>query len=140
MGSRVIHSDLEKYLTRYLRIALANVGTPLATGVFVSNQFPETRRAKTVIVRDDSGPAGLVTKEPAVGVTVLAGDDPTDGQTATELALLVEALMWSCAGTEPGNPVAAVLGSTGPSKVPDPTGQPRRYLTFELSVVGTEFP
>ena len=140
MGSRVIHSDLEKYLCSYLRTALAAVGTALADNVFVSNEFPEQRRPKTVVVRDDSGPAGLVTKYPAVGVTVLAGDDPADGQEATDLALLVEALMWGCPGTDPGNPVAAVLGSTGPAKVPDDTGQPRRYLTFELSVVGVEFP
>lgn len=140
MADRVIHSDLEKFLCRYLRAALAGTGSELATGVYVGNEFPEQRRPKSVVVRDDGGPAGLVTKQPAVGITVLAGDDPADGQEATDLALLVEALMWGCPGIDPGNPVAAVLGSTGPSKVPDDTGQPRRYLTFELSVVGTAFP
>lgn len=140
MGSRVLHSDLELFLTGYLRAALADLGTPLTTDVFVSNSFPSPSRPKTVVVRDDSGPStSIITKKPTVGVTVLAGDDPTEGQEATDLANLVHMLMSDCAGTQPGNPVAAVLNSNGPYKVQEESGQPRRYMTFELSVTGRPF-
>lgn len=141
MGRRVIYSDLEMFLTGFIRAELAAVGTALAKDVFVSNQFPSPARPKTVVVRDDSGPStSVITREPTVGITVLAGSDPSQGKEATDLALLVQAVVSDCARAAPGNPVAAVLESTGPYKVPDETGQPRRYMTFTLSVTGAEFP
>jgi hypothetical protein len=80
----------------------------------------------------------LVTKNPTVGVTVLGSDTYNKAQT-TELALLVCAIVEGCARVAIGNPVAAVLNTNGPYKVPDDTGFPRRYMTFELSVTGTPF-
>lgn len=137
MADRVIFSDLELFLTGFIRSELAAHGEP---GVFVSNQFPPEARPKTVVVRDDGGPGtSLVTESPSIGVTVLAGDDPTQGAEATRLAQLVKAIIKGSARVEPGNPVAAVLSSNGPVKVPDETGQPRRYMTFELSVTGSPF-
>lgn len=139
MGKRVIHSDLEEFLTGFIRRELASIGSPLATGVFVSNQFPNPARPKSVIVRDDGGPdTSIITNEPTVGITVLTDEDPTEGETATNLAQLVKAIVKDCARIEPGNPVAAVLGFNGPYKVPDETGHPRRYMTAELSVAGRE--
>lgn len=141
MGRRVLFSDLELFLTGYLRAELAALGTPLASDVFVSNSFPSPARPKAVVIRDDSGPsASVITKEPTIGVTVLAGDDQTNGKAATDLANIVHMLLSDCAGTQPGNPVAAVLGSNGPYKVTEESGQPRRYMTFELSVTGQAFP
>ncbi|WP_420179686.1 hypothetical protein [Paenarthrobacter sp. TA1.8] len=141
MGSRVIHSDLEEFLTGFIRRELEAIGSPLASDVFVSNEFPNPARPKSVIVRDDGGPdASIITAEPTVGVTVLTDEDPTEGETATNLALLVKAIVKGCARVEPGNPVAAVLGFNGPYKVPDETGCPRRYMTAELSVAGKAFP
>lgn len=134
---RVVYGDLELFLTGFIRRELAERGE---TGVFVSNQFPNPSRSKAVVVRDDSGPdTSAVTMSPTVGITVLAGDDPTQGAEATRLAQLVKAIVKGSARVEAGNPVAAVLGSTGPFKVPDESGQPRRYMTFELSVVGEKF-
>lgn len=137
MAEHVIYSDLELFLTGFIRAELLARGE---SGVFVSNAFPSPARPKTVVVRDDSGPdTSVATMSPTVGVTVLAGDDPTQGAEAHRLAQLVKAIVKGSARVEPGNPVAAVLGSTGPVRVPDESGQPRRYLTFELSVTGSPF-
>lgn len=141
MGSRVLFTDLELYLTGRIRQELAEIAAPITQNVFVSNQFPSPARPKTVVVRDDSGPqTSIITKEPTIGITVLAGDDQTQGQQATELANLVFMIVADCAGTEPGNPVARVVNATGPYKVTEESGQPRRYMTFELAVVGTPYP
>ncbi|QOT16481.1 hypothetical protein [Paenarthrobacter sp. YJN-5] len=140
MGSRVLFTDLELYLTGRIRQELAAIAAPITQNVFVSNQFPSPARPKAVVVRDDSGPqTSIITKEPSIGITVLAGDDPTQGQQATELANLVFMIVGDCAGPEPGNPVAKVVNATGPFKVTEESGQPRRYMTFELAVVGIPF-
>lgn len=140
MGSRVLFTDLELYLTGRIRQELAAIAAPITQNVFVSNQFPTPARPKTVVVRDDSGPqTSIITKEPSIGITVLAGDDQTQGQQATELANLVFMIVANCAGPEPGNPVAKVVNATGPYKVNEESGQPRRYMTFELAVVGIPF-
>lgn len=148
MGKRVIHGDLEKFLTGRIRRELGEIpGQPYA-GSFINNVFykpdPQAPRDPPpfqIIVRDDGGPrTGIVTKAPSVGVTVMGGDDITQGEPVTELALIVCAIVEDCADMEPGNPVAAVPESNGPYKVPDPTGSPRRYMTFTFSVVGKEYP
>lgn len=147
MGSNVIHTDLELYLVHYLQDRLAEIAAgplgahqALADGVYVGSRHPPERRPKTVVVRDDGGPTtSLVTKNPSVGVTILAGDDETDGQEATDLALLVAALVAGSPGTQPGNPIAAVLEMNGPYAVKDESGQPRRYFTASLVVAGQEF-
>lgn len=137
MSTTVIFSDLELFLTGFVRAELLARGE---TGIYVGNQFPSPARPKTVVVRDDSGPdTSAVTMSPTIGVTVLAGDDPTQGTEASRLAQLVKAIIKGAARVEPGNPVAAVLATNGPYKVPEESGQPRRYMTFELSVVGSAF-
>lgn len=147
MGSAVIFTDVELFLAHHIKARLDSIaaGPPgphqvLATDVYVGNQYPPERRHKTVVVRDDGGPGtGLVTKSTSTGFTVLAGDDATEGNEATDLALLVSAIVAGCPAVETGNPVAAVLTMNGPFKVPDPSGQPRRYLTAALAVTGEEF-
>ncbi|MCO4276129.1 hypothetical protein NG701_17145 [Pseudarthrobacter sp. HLT3-5] len=147
MGKDVIHTDVELFLTEHIRARLAaiaadaaNPRSALAGGVYVGERFPEARRNKTVVVRDDGGPTtGLNTRDTTVGVTVLAGDDPTDGQEVSNLALLVQAIVAGCAAVEAGNPVAVVRGTSGPYKVRDDSGQPRRYFTADLGVTGEAF-
>ena len=137
MTAQVIFSDLELFLTGFLRGEL----TARGKAGYVSNEFSPAGKPQPfqVIVRDDSGPrTGVVTKAPTVGITVL-GSDTYGKQATTDLALLVAALMDGCARVATGNPVAAVLASNGPYKVPDDTGFPRRYMTFELSVTGSSF-
>lgn len=139
MTAGVIFSDLELFLTGFIRAELLARGK---SGGLISNEFSPAGKPVPpfqVIVRDDGGPTpGRVTKLPTVGITVLGSDDHDKAET-TDLANLVSALMWGCARVEPGNPVAAVLESNGPFKVPDESGQPRRYMTFGLSVVGSPF-
>lgn len=147
MASTAIHSDVEMFLTDHIKTKLAALaaGPPgpyraLAADVYVGNQFPPARRPRSVVVRDDGGPTtSVVTKRTSVGVTILAGDDATDGQEATQLALLVVAIVAACPGLEDDNPVAAVLSMNGPLKVPDESGQPRRYFTADLALAGKEF-
>ncbi|MNI14214.1 hypothetical protein D3C73_674670 [compost metagenome] len=147
MADRVIHFDIEVFLTSHIRQGLnALAGQPFAGG-FVSNEFwtsnpqdPRPAPRFQVVVRDDSGPrTSVVTKEPSVGITVL-GSDSADKIFIANLGNVVFAIMEGCARSEPGNPVAAVLGANGPYKVTDDSGHPRRYMTFELSVVGKAFP
>jgi hypothetical protein len=147
VGKDVIFSDVELFLTGRIRARLAAIVAgpegpykALAAGVYVGATFPPTRRPKTVVVRDDGGATtGLSTQETSVGVTVLAGDDNTQGQEATDLAKLVAAIVAGCAGVEPGNPVAAVLSTNGPFRATEESGQPRRYFTANLAVTGKAF-
>lgn len=147
MGERVIFSDLEKFLTGHIRAELAALPGQPYQGGWISNQFyspdpdiPRSPPSYQIVVRDDGGPdTSIITQEPAVGVTVLMGDDGSQGQEASDLALVVKMIVRDCARSEPGNPVAAVRAATGPYKVADPTGVPRRYMTFELAVTGRPF-
>lgn len=139
MSARVIFSDLEMFLTGFVWAELVARGK---TGGFISNEFSPADKPTPpfqVVVRDDSGPrSSVVTKSPTVGVTVLGSDTYSKAAT-TDLALLVFAIVEGCASVATGNPVAAVLAANGPFKVPDDTGHPRRYMTFELSVTGSPF-
>lgn len=146
MGSAVIFTDVEEFLTRHIRVKLAAVAGQPYQGSFISNEFyspdPQVPRQPPpfqIIVRDDGGPrSSVVTKTISAGVTVLGSDAKTKKPT-TDLALLVAAIVESCAAVEADNPVAAVTGSTGPYKVADPSGKPRRYMTFTLAVAGEAF-
>ena len=147
MGKNVIYSDVELFLTGYIRARLAAIAAgpsgpykALAADVYVGASHPPTRHHKAVVVRDDDGPTtGLGTKESSVGVTVLAGDDNTQGQEATDLAKLVAAIVAGCPGTEANNPVAAVLSMNGPFRATEESGRPRRYFTANLAVTGKAF-
>lgn len=121
----VVWPDVELWATGYLRTALAAYGYP---GIFVSNR----REAQTtaVWVRRDGGPGLDSIREAArLGVNVFAPKE----QAATDLARTVSALMRSGAD---GEPVLRVVQTLGPSPVAD--NQPRRYMTFEVTVRGAE--
>ncbi|NVM97827.1 hypothetical protein [Arthrobacter sp. SDTb3-6] len=133
-------ADLELFLTGFIRSELALIGTPVTQGVFVSNAFPADARPKLVVVMDNGGPStSIITSQPSVGITVMAGDDPSQGAEAKELARLVKMIVKDSARADPGNPVAAVLNSSGPFRITEEGGQPSYYLTFELAVVGQPF-
>lgn len=137
MGSRVLDADLELFLTKFIRDELALIGTPIAQGVFVSNQFPATQRPKTVVVMDNGGPsASIITTQAQLGVTVAAGDDPSQGADAKALALLVKMIINDSPRPLPGNPVADVVRASGPYRITEANGQPTYFMTFELIVVG----
>ena len=128
----VIFPDVDLWATGYLRSALAARAEPYAAGVKVAVTVPATRPARLVVVRRDGGPRLDVARETArLGVRVWAGTE----QDATDLARLVAALLWAAPD---GNPVLKVTQTSGPSPVPDSSGQPLRYLTFEVTTRGAQ--
>jgi hypothetical protein len=134
----VIHADLTLFLTTYIRARLAERPEEYCQGVEVGNREiepPAPTPQRQVVVRDDSGPdTSIVTAERTVGISVMAGTLVKD---AVDLALMVQALVKSCAGIELGNPVAAVTGSLGPYAVPDAGVHARQYFTVDMIVVAT---
>lgn len=124
MSAPIIFPDVEMWATGYLRSALATHGYP---GTFVSNR----RESQTVAVwvRRDGGPAGLVTEEARIGVNVFAASE----KDASDLARTVAALLRAAGGS---GDVKRVRQTMGPSPIAD--NQPRRYMTFELVVKGSE--
>lgn len=127
----VIFPDVELWATGYLRTALAGRTEAYATGVYLSNTVPSPRRDRMVIVRRDGGPRLDVTREAArLAVRVWAKTE----QDATDLARLVAALLWAA---PTGEPVVRVTQPTGSTPVADDSGQPLRFMSFEITVRGS---
>lgn len=128
----VVQPDVELWATGWLRDALAGRPEPYASGVYVSNRVPTTRRDRMVIVRRDGGSRLDLLREVArVGVNVWAGTE----RDAADLSRLVAALLWSAPN---GAPVLQVTQPMGSTPVADPSGQPLRYQTFEVTTRGTQ--
>lgn len=126
----VAFPDVELWAAGYLRTALAARTEPYAAGVFVSNAVPSTRRDRMVIVRRDGGPRLDAVREVArLGVNVWGSTE----QEVTDLTRLVRALLWAAPD---GKPVCKAVENSGPSSIPD--AQPRRFMTFELTVRGSD--
>ena len=136
----VIHADLELFFTTWLRAQLQARPEPVCRDVKVDNKEPqpgaEWPRRLVVIRYDGSSSGEIITDDAALGVTVYAGSKalPKD---ANDLGRIVRALIDDSARVEPGNPVAAVQSSSGPIPVADEGERAVRYLTFELTVVGS---
>ena len=126
----VIFPDTELVMTAYLRAALAPRSEPYAQTVYVANAVPSTRRDRMVTFRRDGGPRLDVVREAArLAVNVWGRTE----QEASDLARLVAALIWAAPD---GQPVCKVTQVGGASPVPDV--QPRRSMTFELIVKGSD--
>lgn len=122
--------DTELVLCQLLRDALAARTEPYAAEVYVGNTVPNPRRERMVTVRRDGGPRveGLL-EAAQVGVNVWASTE----QEVNDLARLVRALLWA---SPTGKPVCRVNDISGPVAIPDESGQPLRYLTFEITMRG----
>lgn len=134
----VVHDDLELFLTAWYRAALAARPEEVCQGVEIDNREPtgDNFPDRLLVIRDDGGPdTSILTGTRTVGLSVLAGD-PENPKDAADLAAIVHALRTQIPSTDPDNPVAAVLGSLGPYRVPESQPRARRYMTFTLSVVG----
>lgn len=126
----VLFDDVELWTTARLRALLAARSEPFADDVYVGIKVPNPRRERMVTVRDDGGPRlDVVRKAARIGVNVWATTD----QEVNDLARLVEALLYAAPD---GNPVSKV-SVTSPLPVADESGQPRRYLTAELTLKGS---
>lgn len=126
----IVFPDVELWATAHLRSTLSGRPESFASNVYVSNSVPSTRRDRMVVVRRDGGPRLDTMREAArLGVRVWAKTE----QDATDLARLVRALLWMAPD---GAPVCRVTDLSGPSPVPDESGQPLRFFTVELIVRG----
>jgi hypothetical protein len=142
MMPRVLPADVVLWLTGWLRAELAALAPryPVCSGVVVRDKEPgpdETFPAKLVVVTlVSSVDTSIITSEDDYGVSTLAGtlENPKD---ANDLSKIVHALMKDSAGTQPGNPIAAVIASNGPYAVPEEQPRARRYSTYTLSTVGS---
>lgn len=130
----VIFPDVELWATGYLRTELENRPEPYTADVYVSNVVPDTRRARMVVVRHDGGPQQSHTRQIArLTVRVWASSE----QECNDLARMVAALLWAA---PTGEPVIQVGQPTGPTPVPDPSRQPLRLQTFDVTIRGVDSP
>lgn len=128
--ARVLFPDVPLWATTYLRSALSARSEAYATGVHVGTSMPDKRPKRAVICRRDGGPRLDTARESArLAVQVWAGTE----QDVNDLTRLVRALIWAAPN---GDPVVRVDDSAGPSTFADDTGQPCRYMTFDVIVRG----
>lgn len=132
-SATVVYPDIELVLTGRYRTALEAREEAYAGNVFVSNSIPPTRRDRMVVVRRDGGLQGEMRDQPRVSIRVWAKTE----QDATDLARLVMALAPTFAD---GDPIVAVptTGRSGPSPVPDESGQPLRLMNIEFHTRGVQ--
>jgi len=130
MAFPVVLPDIEALLVAYLNSELATRPELYASGVHVSTLLPDPRPDRAVTVRDDGGGRpGDVRGHCQVGVNVWGA---SDGE-AMDLGNLVSALIVGCVGHGPVREATA----TRPMRILDESGQPRVYLTAQLTVRGT---
>lgn len=128
----VVQPDVELWATGYLRTALSARGEAYASGVYISNAVPTTRTDRMVVVRHDGGLRdSLVLETARLGVRVWARTE----QDATDLARLCAALLWAAPN---GTPVVRVTQTSGVTPIADDSGQPLRYMTFEVLTRGAQ--
>jgi len=123
--------DMEAWAVNYLRAALADRPEPFTSNVLVSNQVPNPRQERMVIIRRDGGTRQSVAHEVArLGIRVFAGND----EDAADLTAMVRALL----GASPGSgPVRRYAEIAGPARLLEESEQPVRYFVAELTVRGS---
>lgn len=132
----VIFDDIELWATGYLRPLIAGRAEPYTDDVLVSNKLPKAndseRADRMVIVRRDGGNRiRRIFDQPRLAIDVWA----TTEDDAIDLARLVCAFM----GAAPGDAQVKVVEQTsGPTRIVEPSGQPRVYCTFNITTKGTD--
>lgn len=130
----VIFPDVELVLVEYLQTALDLQATALATGVRVATKVapPDVSRpAKQVVLNAGyNEETNYVLKRATITIDVYA----LDYATATDLGLLVEALIRGAAGSQ----IKQVTVRLGPIRTTEETDYERRSLDVEIMVKGTD--
>lgn len=135
----VIFDDIEEWACGYVRPLLSARPESYTDDVFVSNEIPKNaatgepeRRARMVIFRrDGGGRLSHAIDQPRLSVDCWA-QTKSD---AMDLARMVCALL----DASPGDAnVKTCVHSSGPTRISDPSKQPRVYATFDLTTKGTD--
>lgn len=120
--------DAELWATGYVREWLADADEE----AFVGNRVPDQRRPRMVIVRRDGGRSPEPARDvPRIAVRVWGATE----QDATDLTSIVRAGLAAAAGDGPCRRVEEL---SGPTPIPDESGQPQRYLLWEFVLRGAE--
>lgn len=125
----VIFPDVELWACTYLREALAARSETYPAVDYVGNRVPATRLPLMVVCRRDGGNSDGLRDRARLSVRVWGETE----QNTTDLARLVAALLWAAPD---GAPVLKVVQQSGPTPVADESGQPLRYLVFEIHTRG----
>lgn len=128
----IIYPDVELLLCDYLRTRLAARPEPYAAGVYVGITIPGTRRDRMVIPRRDGGTEGEMRDQARLSFQIFAKSE----QDANDLARLVLALLRAMPATVPA--VIHVSVQSGPTVIPDESGQPMRYVVAEVHTRGAD--
>lgn len=122
----LLFPDVETIVPARLRTLLA---ARSVTDVFVGRDVPTPRRPRMLTVNRDGGNVTGERDRARVRVRVW---DETDAA-ANDLAALVVALAPLMAD---GAPILRVQHLSGPYEIPDDSGQPCRYLLFQIDTRG----
>lgn len=122
--------DVILWATTYFRAALNARLEPVAATAFVSDEVPNPRRPAMVVIESDGGPRLDYVRSAVRLRFQVWGATKKD---ATDLALIVYALVAACPN---GAPVCAVSALAGPWRVADESDQPKQFLTAELVLRG----
>lgn len=128
-AAAVVYPDIELVLIPKIKAALAARAEPYAAGALVSNNVPDSRSPRMVIVRRDGGTQAELRDRPRVALRIWASTE----KDASALAALVIAL---CQTFVDGNPILRVGDISGPSPVPDSSDQPLRYAVINFETRG----
>lgn len=131
----LIFPDIEKVLVAYFKQALDDYGTELASNVRVATKYSqpdEDTPAKQVVIVGayNNETNARVTRTGSVTIDVYADDYAT----ASELALLVEALVRNCMGNE----IKMAEVRLGPVRTTEQGMQERRSLDVGIVIKGNE--
>lgn len=122
----LLFPDVETVVPARLRTLLAARDID---DVFVGRSVPPVRRPRMLTVNRDGGNASGARDRARVRVRVWDEDDAA----ANDLAALVVAITPLMAD---GAPILRVEHLSGPYEIPDDSGQPCRYLLFQIDTRG----
>lgn len=129
----VIFPDIEKTLVAYFNTALAAQDTDLASNVRVATKKAQPDEAQPekeiVLTVAYNAEDNFVMRTASVTIEIYASDYAT----ANELALLVDALVRDCTGTE----IKLAEVRLGPVRIGEEGPSEKRYLDVRLVVKGT---
>jgi hypothetical protein len=115
------------------QLVVADHLRPLLGPVPIGVQVPNPRPAVFVTVRRAGGVRDRVTDRPRIDVLAWADTDTA----AHDLVGVCRRHLAALPGVRGGVRVTAVAEFAGPVPAPDPSGQPRWLVTYEITLRGT---